>query len=84
MRVCARSGWGGSCGRSGTARVAGLGLNHAALGGFMALDHPGAAGLGHAPVLHRRSPGERQRPPGALQPGALQDPGQAGEAKTAE
>lgn len=35
-------------------------LNNATLGGFMALDHPGAAGLGHAPFLHRRSLGERQ------------------------
>lgn len=65
-------------------RVPRLGLNHATLGRFLALDNPGAAGLGHAPVLHRRSPGERQRPSRTLQPGALKDLGQAGEAKTAE
>lgn len=59
-------------------------LNNATLGGFMALDHPGAAGLGHAPFLHRRSLGERQRAPRALQPGALEDLGQAWEAKAAE
>ena len=35
-------------------------LKHAALGGFMALDYPGAVGLGHTPILHRRSLGERQ------------------------
>lgn len=66
---------GGVLRRSGTTRVAGLGVNHATLGGFLALDNPGAAGLGHAPVLHRRSPGERQRPSRALQPGALEDLG---------
>lgn len=59
-------------------------LNHAALGGFMALDYPGAVGLGHAPLLHRRSLSERQRAPGAVQPGALQDPGQARAAQAAE
>lgn len=69
---------------SGTARVARLGLNYATLGRFLALDNPSAASLGHAPVLHRRSLGERQRPSRALQPGALEDLGQAGEAKTAE
>lgn len=59
-------------------------LNHATLGGFMALDYPGAVGLGHTPFLHRRSLGERQRAPGAVQPGALQDLGQAREAEAAE
>lgn len=46
-------------------------LNHAALGGFMALDYPGAVGLGHAALLHWRSLSEGQRSPGAVQPGAL-------------
>ena len=59
-------------------------LNHAALGGVMALDYPGAAGLGHTPLLHRRPLGEGQRPSGAVQPGALQDPGQARAAQAAE
>lgn len=59
-------------------------LNHAALGRFMALDHPGALSLGHTPFLHRGSPSERQRAPRAVQPGALQDLGQAGEAEAAE
>lgn len=59
-------------------------LKHAALGGFMALDYPGAVGLGHAPILHRRSLGERQWAPGAVQSGALQDLGQAREAEAAE
>lgn len=52
-------------------------LNNATLGWFMALDHPGATGLGHTPFLHWRSLGERQRAPRALQPGALEDLGQA-------
>jgi len=55
-------------------------LHHAALGGVMAMDYPGAVGLGHAPLLHRRSLGEGQRTPRAVQSGALQDPGQAGAA----
>lgn len=60
------------------------GINHAALGRFVALDYPGALSLGHTPFLHRGSPSERQRAPGAVQPGALQDLGQAGEAEAAE
>lgn len=59
-------------------------LNNAALGGFMALDYPGAVGLGHAPLLHWWSLGEGQRAPGAVQSGALQDPGQARAAQAAE
>lgn len=50
----------------------------------MALDYPGAVGLGHSPLLHRWSLGERQRAPGAVQPRAFQDPGQAGAAQAAE
>lgn len=50
----------------------------------MALDYPGAVGLGHAALLHRRSLSEGQRSPRAVQPGALQDPGQARAAQAAE
>lgn len=59
-------------------------LNHAALGRFLALDHPGALSLGHTPFLHWGPPSARQRAPRAVQPGALQDLGQAGEAEAAE
>lgn len=50
----------------------------------MALDYPGALSLGHAPLLYRGPPRERQRTPRTVQPGALQDLGQAGEAEAAE
>lgn len=74
-RVCAHirqaGRWVGGC--TGTLRgIFGWAwLNHAALGRFMALDYPGAVGLGHAPLLHRWSLGEGQRAPGAVQPRAL-------------
>lgn len=50
----------------------------------MALDYPGAVGLGHPTLLHRWSLGEGQRAPGAVQPRALQDPGQVRAAQAAE
>lgn len=59
----------------GTTRVIGLGVNHATLGRFLALDNPCATGVGHAPVLHWRPLGKRQWPSRSLQPGALKDLG---------
>lgn len=59
-------------------------LKHAALGRFMALDYPGAVSLGHTPLLHWRPLGEGQRAPGAVQQGALQDPGQVGATEAAK
>ena len=56
----------------------------AAMDGLVALDHAGAAGVGHAALLHRRAPGARQREPGTFQPGAVQDPGQVGAPQAAE
>lgn len=50
----------------------------------MALDYPGAVGLGHAALLHWWSLGEGQRAPRTVQPGALQDLGKAGAAQAAE
>lgn len=57
---------------------------HASVDGLVALDYAGAAGLGHAAFLHRGSPREGQRASGTVQQRALQDPGQAGKAETAE
>lgn len=50
----------------------------------MALDYPGAFGLGNTPLLHWWSLGEGQRASGAVQPGALQDLGQVGATQAAE
>lgn len=57
---------------------------HASVDGLLALDYAGAAGLGHAAFLHWGSPREGQRASGTVQQRALQDPGQAGKAETAE
>ncbi len=57
---------------------------HASMDGLVALDYAGAAGLGNAAFLHWGSPREGQWESGTVQQRALQDPGQAGKAETAE
>lgn len=58
--------------------------NYASVGGVVALDYPGAVGLGDAPLLHRRPLGEGQRTPGALQSRAFEDSGKTGATQAAE